>query len=173
MERLTVLLLLAIIGSDIGLINSKPCSTKELSVFNEVSDQVNKCLQDSKLNFQIPPRSSLLTSQQSALCKSKACQEMIGSVDDLDIPNCEFVFDAKNMTLQTSLDKFVSSCDTTTSAPSPIKRRKSLEKSSGDSGSFSNKREHASLATAIQFGTSQQVAVILVMGILSVGLVLP
>ncbi|CAH0480421.1 unnamed protein product [Peronospora belbahrii] len=174
MERLMTLLLLTIIGSGIGAISSKPCSTKDLSVFNEVSGQVNKCLNDSKLNFQIPPRSSLSTMQQSMLCKSKACQAMIGSVDDLDIPVCEHTFDKKNMTLQMSLDNFVSSCDTTTPAPSPIKRRKSLEASSADgSGSSSKKRKHTNLATAIQFGTLQQVLVLLAASILSVGLVLP
>ena len=173
MERLTALLLLVIIGTGINVINSRPCTTKELSVFNEVSDQVNKCLKDSKLNFQLPPRSSLSTTQQSALCKSKPCQEMIGSVDDLDIPVCEAVFNEKNMTLQMSLDTFVSSCDTTTPAPSPIKRRKSLEKSSGSSDSFSKKRERTNLATAVQFGALQQVVTLLAIGILSVGLVLP
>ncbi|GMF36446.1 unnamed protein product [Phytophthora fragariaefolia] len=153
----------------------QPCTDKELSVFNEVSDQVNKCTQDSKLNFQIPPRSSLSVTQQSALCKSKACQVMIGAVDDLDIPRCEATFDKKNVTLQSSLDKFVSSCDTTTPAPSPMKRRKPLESSASDSGSgsYSKKRRYTSLATTVNVGTPQQLVVLLAVSILSLGLLLP
>ncbi|KAG2780231.1 hypothetical protein JG687_00004914 [Phytophthora cactorum] len=177
MTRLNIsvllLLLVTIAGSGIGLINAKPCTSKELGVFNDVSGQVSKCLQDSKLNFQVPPRSSLSKSQQSALCKSKACQEMIGSMDDLDIPNCEATFDKKNMTLQTSLDKFVSSCDTTTPAPSPMKRRKSFESSSSGSGSFSKRNRYTNMAAVVQFGTPQQLVVLLAIGILSLGLLLP
>lgn len=169
---ISALILMAIIDS-IGLINAKPCSPKELGVFNDVTGQVGKCLQESKLNFQMPPRSSLSKVQQSALCKSKACQMMIGSVDDLDIPNCEATFDKKNMTLQTSLDKFVSACDMATPAPSPIKRRKSFESSSsGSSGSFPKNR-YTNVATAVQFGTLQQLLVLVVVAILSLGLVLP
>ncbi|KAL4110356.1 hypothetical protein PRIC1_002047 [Phytophthora ramorum] len=176
MGRLTIisatLLLLAVIaGSRFNLINAKPCSSKELSVFNEVSEQVNKCLQDSKLNFQIPPQSSLSQAQQSALCKSKSCQEMIGAVDDLDIPRCESAFDKKNVTLQASLDKFVSSCDATTSTPSPIKRRKSFESSSAGSDATPKNRRYQNVASTVRFGTSQQLAVLLVVGMLS--LVLP
>ncbi|KAG7383600.1 hypothetical protein PHYPSEUDO_003526 [Phytophthora pseudosyringae] len=178
MERLTItsatLLLVMIIGSGIGPINAKPCSPRELGVFNDVTGQVGKCLQDSKLNFQMPPRSSLSKTQQSALCKSKTCQTMIGSIDDLDIPNCEATFDKKNVTLQTSLDKFVSSCDTTTPAPSPMKRRKSFESSSsGGSGSLSKKNRYTNLATAVRFGTPQQLVMLVAIAVLSLGLVLP
>ncbi|CAI5731445.1 unnamed protein product [Hyaloperonospora brassicae] len=174
MVHLSALMLLTLVGSGIGLADAKPCTTRELSVFNEVSGQVNKCMQDSKLNFQIPPRLSLLKSQQSALCKSEACKDMIGAMDDLDIPTCEAVFDQKNMTLQSSLDKFVSSCDTATPAPSPIKRRKSLESSSSDgSDTGSKKRRDMNPATAVAFGMPQQLLVLLVAGILSLGLVLP
>ncbi|KAL3666091.1 hypothetical protein V7S43_008882 [Phytophthora oleae] len=175
MERLVIsaLLLVAIIDS-IDLTNAKPCSPKELGVFNDVTGQVGKCLQDSKLNFQMPPRSSLSKIQQATLCKSKACQMMIGSVDDLDIPNCEATFDKKNMTLQTSLDNFVSACDTATPAPSPIKRRKSFESSSsGSSNSFPKKNRYTNVATAVHFGTLQQLLVLVVIVILSLGLVLP
>ncbi|EEY53267.1 elicitin-like protein [Phytophthora infestans T30-4] len=173
MTRLVLLLLTAFIAVEIGFIVAKPCSPRELGVFNDVSGQVSKCRQDSKLNFQVPPRSSLSKSQQSALCKSKACQEMIGSMDDLDIPNCEATFDKKNMTLQTSLDKFVSSCDTSTPAPSPIKRRKSFESSASGSDSFSKKNRYTNTAAAVQFGTPQQLVVLLAIGMLSLALVLP
>uniref|UniRef100_A0AAV1U1V3 Elicitin n=1 Tax=Peronospora matthiolae TaxID=2874970 RepID=A0AAV1U1V3_9STRA len=174
MVRLSALVLLMLIGSGIVFTNAKPCSTKELSVFNEVSGQVNKCVQDSKLNFQIPPRSSLLMAQQSALCKSDACKDMIGAMDDLDIPNCEAVFDKKNMTLQRSLDTFVSSCDTTTPSPSPIKRRKSLESSSSEGSDVGSKKTRdINPATAVPFGTAHQLVVLLVVGVLSLGLVLP
>ncbi|KAJ8525199.1 hypothetical protein ON010_g15916 [Phytophthora cinnamomi] len=177
MGRLTIisasLLLLTITRSGIGLIDAKPCTEKDLSVFNEVSDQVNKCIQDSNLNFQIPPRSSLSATQQLTLCKSKACQTMIGAVDDLDIPRCEATFDNKNMTLQASLDKFVSSCDTTTPAPSPMKRRKPLESSSSGSSSYPKKRRYTNVATTASYGAPQQLVVLLVVGMLSLGLVLP
>nr|AAO24644.1 elicitin protein [Phytophthora sojae]ABB56029.1 elicitin-like protein SOL6 [Phytophthora sojae] len=172
MERFTTLsatlLLLAIAWS----VDAKPCTDKELSVFNEVSAQVNKCRTDTNLNFQIPPRSSLATKQQSALCKSKACQTMIGAIDDLDIPRCEAAFDKKNMTLQAGLDRFVAACDTTTPAPSPMKRRKPFESSSSGSGSYSKKRRHTSLAATVSFGTPQQLVVLLVVGALSLGLML-
>ncbi|KAE9041606.1 hypothetical protein PR003_g6765 [Phytophthora rubi] len=176
MERLSIvsatLTLLAITWSGIGLIDAKPCTGKDLSVFNQVSDQVNRCLQDSKLNFQIPPRSSLTTTQQSALCKSKTCQTMIGAVDDLDIPRCEAPFDKKNMTLQAGIDKFVSSCDTTTPAPSPMKRRKPFDASASGSDSYSKKRRPTNLAATVSFGTPQQLVVLLAVGMLSLGLVL-
>ncbi|GMF13867.1 unnamed protein product [Phytophthora lilii] len=175
MERLTTtLLLLVIFVSSFDLSGAKPCTSKELGVFNEVSGQVNRCLQDSNLNFQIPPRTSLSKKEQSALCKSKACQDMIGAVDDLDIPRCEAAFDKKNMTLQSSLDKFVSSCDTTTPAPSPIKRRKSSESSSSSAGSdsFSKKRRPTNLASAAHFGIPQQLVLLLMIGMLSLVTVL-
>ncbi|OWZ04210.1 Elicitin [Phytophthora megakarya] len=171
MKRLIIsasVLFLSIFGSGIDLINAKPCSSQQLSVFNEVSGQVNRCFQDSKLNFQLPPRSSLTKLEQSVLCKTKSCQEMIGSVDDLDIPNCEASFNNKNMTLQSSLDKFVSSCDTTTPAPSPIKRRKSFESSASASGSDAfDKKRQTNLTTAVQFGMLQKLVVLLTIVILS------
>ncbi|KAL4161416.1 hypothetical protein PRNP1_001970 [Phytophthora ramorum] len=124
-----------------------------------------------QLSSIIIAESSLSKAQQSALCKSKSCQEMIGAVDDLDIPRCESAFDKKNVTLQASLDKFVSSCDATTSTPSPIKRRKSFESSSAGSDATPKNRRYQNVASTVRFGTSQQLAVLLVVGMLS--LVLP
>jgi hypothetical protein len=170
MARLAIISVTLLLSTIAGIISAKPCSTKELSIFNEVSGQVSKCLQDSKLNFQIPPRSSLSKMQQTALCKSKPCQEMIGAVDDLDIPRCEAAFDKQNMTLQASLDKFVSSCDTLTPAPSPIKRRK-FESSSSGSDSTS-KKKYSNAASSVRFEMPQQLSALLTVGMLSLALVL-
>ncbi|CEG47260.1 RxLR-like protein [Plasmopara halstedii] len=174
MNLFTIFSVLLASIAEINLIYAKVCTSRDLSVFNEVSSQVSKCFQDSKVTFLVPPRKSLTKSQQSALCKSKACQEMIGSMDDLDIPNCEATFDLKNMTLQSSLDKFVAACDTTTSTPMPIKRRKSLESSSSsDSGSFSKDRRYSNGAAAAQFELLPQLSVLVAIAMISLGLLLP
>lgn len=128
--RMTPLTIFSVLLATIGgstFIHAKPCIARELDVFHEVDGQVTKCRRDSKVDFLVPPRESLSTTQQSALCKSRACQEMIGIMDDLDLPTCDVTFDERNMTLQSSLDLFVVTCDTTTSTPAPIKRRKPLE----------------------------------------------
>ncbi|TDH73108.1 hypothetical protein CCR75_004267 [Bremia lactucae] len=163
------LILLMIAGRD--SIYARPCTSTDLGVFNDVSNQVSQCRQDSQLNFLIPPHMSLTKTEQSALCKSKACQGMIGSMDDLDIPMCEATFDLKNMTLQMSLDKFVAACDTSTPAPSPMKRRKSLESSSFND-SDSKTRRYENVATAIQFGLPHQIVTYVAIGILSLGFLL-
>lgn len=167
------LVLVAFAASCVGISYAKPCSTAQLSVFNEVNDQVNRCLQDSKLGFSMPPNASLSKPQQAALCKSKACQDMIGAVDDLSIPRCEATFDHKNITLQASLDKFVSSCDTTTPAPSPIKRRKSFESSASGSDSYSKKRHEQNMAATLYFSTEHQLVVLLAVAISSAVAMLP
>ncbi|TDH74330.1 hypothetical protein CCR75_003059 [Bremia lactucae] len=169
----TILTLLLVAVAKSKCAHANPCTSIELGVFNDVRGQVSKCLQDSKLNFLIPPRTSLTKTQQTALCKSKTCQEMIGSMDDLDIPSCEATFDNQNMTLQMSLDKFVSACDTATPAPSPIKRRSTFESdsssTSGEGSSFESSR-YKNAAAAVPFGSLQQFLVFAAFVFLSLGL---
>ncbi|RLN93822.1 hypothetical protein BBJ28_00018214 [Nothophytophthora sp. Chile5] len=114
----------------------------------------------------MPPSSSLSKAQQTALCTSKSCSDMIGAVDDLELPRCETTFDNKNMTLQASLDKFAATCDAITHTPSPIKRKSSgSSASAGGSGSLPKGSRDRSLASAVRFGAPQQIASLVAIGI--------
>ncbi|RLN78841.1 hypothetical protein BBJ28_00014528 [Nothophytophthora sp. Chile5] len=163
---LLLLLLLTMTGRCVELALGKVCSAKQLSVLSEVSDQVSQCQRDSRVSFQMPPSSSLSKTQQVALCTSQPCNNMIGAVDDLELPRCETTFDSKNMTLQESLDKFAATCDAITRTPSPIKRKSSgSSASAGGSGSLPKGSQDRSRASVVRFGTSQQIASLVAIGI--------
>uniref|UniRef100_K3WZG1 Elicitin n=1 Tax=Globisporangium ultimum (strain ATCC 200006 / CBS 805.95 / DAOM BR144) TaxID=431595 RepID=K3WZG1_GLOUD len=134
LTRFTLVLVVCIVVVD--RVVSESCTSKDLSVFNQVSYQVQQCTQASGVQVSMPPTMPLPLTSKATLCKSPSCKSMLGRVDDLYLPKCEILFNGKNMTLQTGIDLFASVCDSPTPAPSPMKKKLTSSSSSG-SGSLS------------------------------------
>ncbi|KAF1334064.1 Elicitin-like protein ral6, partial [Globisporangium splendens] len=132
--RLTLVLVVCIVVVD--CVVSEPRTSKDLSVFKQVSYQVQQCAQASGVQVSMPPTMPLPLTSKATLCKSPSCKSMLGRMDDLHLPKCEILFNGKNVTLQTGIDLFASACDSPTPAPSPMKK-KLMSSSSSGSGSMS------------------------------------
>lgn len=140
---LTLLLLVTVAGCLLQLAQSTLCTQQELRVFEQVSSQFKICTQVSGLSFEMPPRQSLPKTAQPKLCKAPGCTNLLGLVDDLDVPKCDVTFDNRNVTLQQGLDKFAALCDSVSPTPLPTKKKSSSSSSSGLYGRKRNETKSA------------------------------
>ncbi|TYZ57725.1 hypothetical protein PybrP1_006300 [[Pythium] brassicae (nom. inval.)] len=144
LKRAVLLLLVLLLLQLHGAVEAKECSQKELRVFDEVSAQVSACVKASGLALQMPPRTSLPLASAAKLCKTPSCTHMLGAVDDLTLPRCEVLFDNRNVTLQTGVDRFAALCESASPAPAPLWKKKASSSSSSSSGSGGSRRKETS-----------------------------
>ncbi|KAJ0407018.1 hypothetical protein ATCC90586_004812 [Pythium insidiosum] len=142
--QLSLLLAAASVGAD-----AKACSPGQLTaLFQEAMGAVNVCKSASEVAFGLPPTRDLSVPERRTLCVEPKCKEMMGVIDDLAVPSCDVVFLGRNLTLQATLDRFVSACDGPSVAPSARKRATpSPEASSRDDSAA--QRPGSTLALAV------------------------
>ncbi|TMW65847.1 hypothetical protein Poli38472_003612 [Pythium oligandrum] len=98
-----------------------PCTVWHMQVFDDLKGTINQCRSASEVMFSMPPTRELTSAEREKICDEKKCKELIGNVDDLDVPRCDVMFNGKNATLQACVDRFTTACDVT-SKPPPSKR---------------------------------------------------
>jgi hypothetical protein len=102
-------------------ISATTCTTRQLDVFKQIEKEVQKCQILTGVSVNLPPVSGISPIDKAKLCGEKKCVEMLGYIDDLDLPRCDTAIGPRNITLQALIDKFTTICD----APSPPPSRSS------------------------------------------------
>ncbi|GLE04427.1 hypothetical protein PINS_up013369 [Pythium insidiosum] len=133
--------------------DAKPCAPRQLSaLFQEAMGTINVCKSASEVTFDMPPARDLSVAERRSLCVEPKCKDMMGVLDDLAVPACDVIFLSRNLTLQATIDRFVSACDGPSAAPSAKTRMATPSPEAtmhGDSAALSSRGSVVAATAAI------------------------